>query len=153
MNKTVSLGSFASKNHKSYFPDEWTTKQCREHYDKLDKFRRGGNQPLEKLRKNLEEVFDNHSPTYRFFFIENFGYNAESWHGAKMNFTRSVAVSSIVGHILGIGDRHTGNILQHTGTGEVLQIDFGMVFEQSKLLPVPECVPFRLTRDVVDGKI
>ena len=75
----------------------------------------------------------------------------ESWHSAKMSYTRSVAVSSIVGHILGIGDRHLGNILIHQGTGEVVHIDFGIVFEQGKLLPIPEVIPFRLTRNIVDG--
>jgi len=30
-------------------------------------------------------------------------------------------------------------------------IDFGIVFEQGKTLTTPETVPFRLTRDVVDG--
>ena len=50
-----------------------------------------------------------------------------------MNFTRSVAVSSIVGHILGIGDRHLGNILVDQGSGEVVHIDFGFVFEQGKV--------------------
>ena len=55
------------------------------------------------------------------------------WHAARMRYTRSVAVSSMVGHILGIGDRHTSNILVHTKTGEVVQIDFGIVFEQGKV--------------------
>jgi ataxia telangiectasia mutated family protein len=57
----------------------------------------------------------------------------ETWHIAKMNFTRSVAVSSIVGHILGIGDRHLGNILIDQGSGGVVHIDFGFVFEQGKV--------------------
>ena len=57
----------------------------------------------------------------------------ESWHSAKMNFIRSVAVGSIVGHILGIGDRHLGNILIDQGSGEVVHIDFGFVFEQGKV--------------------
>ena len=68
-----------------------------------------------------------------------------------MNYTRSVAVSSIVGHILGIGDRHCKNILLHEKTGAVVHIDFGIVFEQGKLLSTPERVPFRLTRNVIDG--
>jgi len=68
-----------------------------------------------------------------------------------MSYIRSVAVNSIVGHILGIGDRHSHNILIHERTGEVVHIDFGIVFEQGKLLSTPETVPFRLTRDVVDG--
>ena len=32
-----------------------------------------------------------------------------------------------------------------------MHIDFGIVFEQGKTLLTPETVPFRLTRDMVDG--
>ena len=35
--------------------------------------------------------------------------------------------------ILGIGDRHRSNILVSRKTGEVLHIDFGLTFEQSKV--------------------
>jgi hypothetical protein len=42
-------------------------------------------------------------------------------------------LSITVGHILGIGDRHTSNILVHTKTGELVHIDFGYVFEQAKV--------------------
>jgi ataxia telangiectasia mutated family protein len=62
-----------------------------------------------------------------------------------------VAVTSIVGYILGIGDRHAQNILIDTVTAEVVHIDFGFVFEQGKTLTTPETVPFRLTRDIIDG--
>lgn len=33
----------------------------------------------------------------------------------------------------------------------MVHIDLGIAFEQGRVLPVPEVVPFRLTRDVVDG--
>lgn len=33
----------------------------------------------------------------------------------------------------------------------MVQIDFGIVFEQGKHLGIPETVPFRLTRDIIDG--
>ena len=36
----------------------------------------------------------------------------------------------MVGHVLGIGDRHAQNILVHTKTAEVVHIDFGIAFEQ-----------------------
>ena len=86
----------------------------------------------------------------------------------RLRYTRSVATTSIVGYILGLGDRHTSNILLHA-EGEVVHIDLGIAFDQvgsntplsryffpdtpgqGKLLPVPELVPFRLTRDMVDG--
>ena len=39
----------------------------------------------------------------------------------------------------------------HKGTAEVAHIDLGIAFEQGRFLNTPEQVPFRLTRDVVDG--
>ena len=56
-----------------------------------------------------------------------------------------------VGYILGLGDRHIQNILIDTKTAEMIHIDLGVAFEQGRILPTPETVPFRLTRDVVDG--
>ena len=43
------------------------------------------------------------------------------------------------------------NILIDTTTAELVHIDLGIAFEQGKILPIPETVPFRLTRDIVDG--
>jgi ataxia telangiectasia mutated family protein len=36
-------------------------------------------------------------------------------------------------------------------TAELVHIDLGIAFEQGKILPKPETIPFRLTRDIVDG--
>lgn len=66
-------------------------------------------------------------------------------------FAKSVAVSSMAGYVIGLGDRHCSNILIDSCTAEVVQIDLGIAFEAGRLLPQPELVPFRLTRDVVDG--
>ena len=35
--------------------------------------------------------------------------------------------------------------------GEIIHIDLGVAFEQGRILPTPETIPFRLTRDIVDG--
>ena len=63
----------------------------------------------------------------------------------------SCAINCIMGYLLGLGDRHTQNILIDLESAELIHIDLGVAFDQGKLLKTPECVPFRLTRDIVDG--
>jgi serine-protein kinase ATM len=87
----------------------------------------------DQKRRVFDTICANHSPVFRFFFVERFGHSTESWFASKCRYTRSVAVNSIVGHVLGIGDRHSNNILVHEKTGEVVHIDFGIVFEQGKV--------------------
>ena len=36
---------------------------------------------------------------------------------------------SVVGHILGLGDRHPSNIMLQRDTGKIVHIDFGDSFE------------------------
>lgn len=90
------------------------------------------------------------APVFRHFFMEMFP-DPVGWYRSRVAYTRSAAVNSIVGYVVGIGDRHTHNILIDTDTAELVHIDFGFVFEQSKALRIPEVVPFRLTRDIVDA--
>jgi FKBP12-rapamycin complex-associated protein len=54
---------------------------------------------------------------------------------------------SMVGYILGLGDRHPSNIMLQRHTGNIVHIDFGDCFEVAVLREkFPEKVPFRLTR-------
>lgn len=130
--------------HTRYYPGEWSTGLCHMHMN---------GSPTHELRPSYDEVCKNFSPAFRFFFLEKFSHSPQLWHKARMSYTRSCAVNSMVGHILGIGDRHSNNILIHEHTGEVVHIDFGFVFEQGKVQSTPETVPFRLTRDIVDGMV
>ncbi|EED86856.1 predicted protein [Thalassiosira pseudonana CCMP1335] len=151
VDNTMGFGEFMQDKGKKvgasskYFPGEWGNSACHAFYK--DNF--------DSSHEHRREVFDiickNRSPVFRFFFLEYFSTSMEAWHTARTLYTKSCAVNSIVGHILGIGDRHTQNLLVHTKTGEMVQIDFGIVFEQGTTLTTPETVPFRLTRDVVDG--
>ena len=50
-----------------------------------------------------------------------------------------------VGYLMGLGDRHLDNILMDSRTAELVHIDYNIVFERGRKLPVPEVVPFRLT--------
>ncbi|SCU87134.1 LAMI_0D04874g1_1 [Lachancea mirantina] len=89
-------------------------------------------------------------PLLRQFFSNSFT-NPEDWLEAKYTYTKGVATTSIVSYILGLGDRHLNNILLDKSSGEPIHIDLGVAFDQGRLLPIPELVPFRLTRDLVDG--
>jgi ataxia telangiectasia mutated family protein len=103
-----------------------------------------------RQRQVFDEVCEHLTPAFRYFFLERFP-QPQLWFARRTSYVRSVAVSSIVGYILGIGDRHAYNILLDKTTAEVVHIDFGITFEQGKVLTTPETVPFRLTRDIVDG--
>ncbi|RYY34815.1 hypothetical protein EON62_02975, partial [archaeon] len=73
--------------------------------------------------------------------------SSELWLERRTNYTRSLAVMSIVGYILGLGDRHPSNLMLDRATGKILHIDFGDCFEVAMTRDkVPERVPFRLTR-------
>jgi len=75
---------------------------------------------------------------------------AERWLERRTKYTRSLAVMSIVGYILGLGDRHLSNLMLDQISGEVLHIDFGDCFEVAiHRDKFPETVPFRLTRMLV----
>lgn len=83
------------------------------------------------------------------WFLEQFP-GGDAWYNAKLNFTRTYAVWSMVGHIIGLGDRHADNILVNRKTGETVHVDFDCIFEKGKKLGIPELVPFRLTKNFVD---
>jgi serine-protein kinase ATM len=98
--------------HSRYYPNEWSSDHCRgilaQLWKKYHERDDTGNEENDRLdhKKQLLEAFDmiyeHHSPVFRYFFVEKF-LNPETWYASKMRYTRSVAVSSIVGHILGIG--------------------------------------------------
>lgn len=65
----------------------------------------------------------------RFHFLE-IHKDPARWYQMRLNYTRSVATTSIVGHILGLGDRHCSNIMVDNSSGEQVQIDFGIAFDR-----------------------
>uniref|UniRef100_A0A0K0F940 Serine/threonine-protein kinase ATR n=1 Tax=Strongyloides venezuelensis TaxID=75913 RepID=A0A0K0F940_STRVS len=73
------------------------------------------------------------------------------WYNARLNYTRSSATMCMVGFILGLGDRHCENILLDQKSGEIIHVDYNILFNKGELLKIPEIVPFRLTRNIIDG--
>ncbi|CAG4946307.1 unnamed protein product [Parnassius apollo] len=73
----------------------------------------------------------------------------EQWWQMTRRYSYSVAVMSIIGYIIGLGDRHLDNVLVDLTSGEVVHIDYNVCFEKGKTLRVPEKVPFRMTPNLV----
>lgn len=141
---TMSLQDYLFPAHKRYFPGDHSSGRCRSYIDNArDK------SPKERVEAYRMAIQKFH-PVMRFFFMENFP-DPDDWFYKRLNYSRSMAATSMLGHVLGIGDRHTQNILLDTMSGEVVHIDLGIAFEQGRILPIPETVPFRLTRDMIDG--
>ena len=128
--------------HERYRPQDWKSRECR---DKL-----AACHTREDLRATFDKVCTKFKPVMHHFFLENFP-TPQLWYEKRLAYTRSVAVNSMVGYVIGLGDRHSSNILIDKETAEMVHIDLGVAFEQGKCLKTPEQVPFRMTRDVVDG--
>ncbi|USW55643.1 Putative phosphatidylinositol 3-/4-kinase, catalytic domain, FATC domain, UME [Septoria linicola] len=97
-----------------------------------------------------EEVLSQFEPVLHEWFTETYP-EPEIWFNARLRYARSAAVMSIVGHVLGLGDRHGENILLMEGTGGVFHVDFNCLFDKGLTFEKPELVPFRLTHNMVDA--
>lgn len=130
--------------HQRYQPKDWTAMACRAAMQKVHK-----SSTEERLRV-YQEICNNFHPVFRYFFFEQFP-EPSRWFERRRAYVHSVATGSVVGYVLGLGDRHCANILVDKHSAELIHIDLGVAFEQGRVLNTPETVPFRLTRDIVDG--
>ncbi|XP_029344827.1 serine-protein kinase ATM [Acyrthosiphon pisum] len=130
--------------HQKYRPQDMTPAEAR---NKLRSFQ--VQSELTKQKTYLD-ICKKLKPVFRYYFFEKF-LSPSIWFERRQAYIHSVATTSMVGYILGLGDRHIQNILIDNITAELIHIDFGIAFEQGTVLSTPETVPFRLTRDIVDG--
>jgi serine/threonine-protein kinase ATR len=89
-------------------------------------------------------------PRFHKWFVLRFPDPA-AWFAARTLYTRSAAAWSMVGHVVGLGDRHAENILLDCRSGECVHVDFDCLFDKGLGLRTPELVPFRLTHNMVDA--
>lgn len=67
---------------------------------------------------------------------------------AMITWTKQLSCWSYVGYFLGFGDRHCDNILIDPKTAELMHVDFECVMDKGTTLPIPEIVPFRMTKNI-----
>jgi serine/threonine-protein kinase ATR len=97
-----------------------------------------------------DKILNKFPPVLHEWFVETFP-EPEAWFAARLRYTRSCAVMSIVGHVLGLGDRHGENVLLEQGNGGTFHVDFNCLFDKGLTFEKPELVPFRLTHNMVDA--
>jgi ataxia telangiectasia mutated family protein len=143
---TMPLSDYLQPAHHKYYPTDLSWSRCRE---KLHSIAQQTTDAKSKL-KVFQEIEASFNPVLHFFYLERF-VDPDEWFERRLAYTRSTAAISMLGHVLGLGDRHCHNILLDQKSGEAVHIDLGIAFEAGRILPVPEVVPFRLSRDIVDG--
>ena len=157
---TIPIGNYLNKTHEKYRrPQDYLPAIARKKMSEAAKLaqkqqqkKKGGGHHLQTLKKAYDDICIRFPPIFHKFFLNKYYiYTSNDWFNARLSFIISCALNSIVGYLLGLGDRHTQNILIDLKTSELIHIDLGVAFDQGKLLKTPELVPFRLTRDIVDG--
>jgi serine/threonine-protein kinase ATR len=109
------------------------------------------------------------------WFLSTFP-DPQDWFSARLSYVRTTAVMSMVGFIVGLGDRHGENILFDAVCGDAVHVDFSCLFNKGSfpnlffLFSViflliflclslnlglsfewPEQVPFRLTHNMIEA--
>jgi ataxia telangiectasia mutated family protein len=120
---TIPLYDYLIPAHAKYFPKDWKALKCRNSIADVQ------GKSRDVRVKEFQKVMENFHPVMHFFFMHEFN-GPDAWYACRLAYTRSTAAISILGHVLGLGDRHGHNILLDTKTGEIVHIDLGVAFEQ-----------------------
>lgn len=144
VSNTIPLNDVLLPMHEKYHPKDLRSGNVRKQIEVAK------GESKEVRIRTFKDAIAKFRPAMRYWFLESFP-DPDEWYERRLSYTRSTAASSILGYVMGLGDRHLHNILVDRKTGEVVHIDLGVAFEAGKVLPIPEIIPFRLTRDMVDG--
>ncbi|XP_020211373.1 serine/threonine-protein kinase ATR isoform X2 [Cajanus cajan] len=125
------------------FDRQKTNPQIKQIYDQCQ-----GKMPEDDMLKN--KILPMFPPVFHKWFLTTFSEPA-AWFRARVAYAHTTAVWSMVGHIVGLGDRHGENILFDSTSGDCVHVDFSCLFDKGLQLEKPELVPFRLTQNMIDG--
>lgn len=98
----------------------------------------------------LTTLLPKHPPILSEFFRKNFP-DPYSWYEARAAYIRTTAVMSMVGYIVGLGDRHGENLSIDCKNGDCVHVDFNCLFNTGEKFQYPERVPFRLTQNMISA--
>ncbi|CBQ70513.1 related to serine-protein kinase atr [Sporisorium reilianum SRZ2] len=97
-----------------------------------------------------ERVLAKFAPVFHEWFLATFP-DPSAWLQARSAYARTAAVMSMVGFVLGLGDRHGENILFDSVSGDTVHVDLNCLFDKGQRFEIAERVPFRLTQNMVDA--
>ncbi|GFP89089.1 serine/threonine-protein kinase atr [Phtheirospermum japonicum] len=111
------------------FDRQKTNPQIKRIYDQSQ-----GTPEDEMLKTKILPMFP---PAFHKWFLNTFSEPA-MWFRARIAYAHTTAVWSMVGHIVGLGDRHGENILFDSTTGDCVHVDFSCLFDKGLQLEKPE---------------
>ncbi|KAJ3372394.1 hypothetical protein HDU91_003440 [Kappamyces sp. JEL0680] len=144
---TAPLGEVLHDAHMQWNKGDWPLPRCRQ---KMKEEHDRSNSTAKSKLKLFQDILGHVRPVFSKLFFSSYR-DPIAWYQNRSRYMKSVAASSMGGYMLGVGDRHSQNLLLDTATGEIIHIDLGIAFDQGKLLSTPEMVPFRLTQNLVDA--
>ncbi|PWN39253.1 hypothetical protein IE81DRAFT_40965 [Ceraceosorus guamensis] len=97
-----------------------------------------------------KQVLSRYPSVFHEWFIATFP-EPSAWLKARSAYAHTLAVMSMVGYVLGLGDRHGENILFDASNGDTVHVDLNCLFEKGLSFEIKEVVPFRLTHNMVDA--
>lgn len=123
---------------------------CRKDFEAIQELEEDPSRNGERVTLYREKILSRFPAILHKWYTMNFSTPAQ-WFDARINFSRSSATWSMVGHIVGLGDRHGENIMLDYDSGYVVHVDFDCLFDKGLQLAKPEVVPFRLTPNMLDA--
>lgn len=104
---------------------------------------------LDGLKKS--EHYPYNEGGLRAYFLQTYGGpDSRAFKAAQTNFMQSLAGYSVISYLLGLKDRHNGNVMIDT-RGHLIHIDFGFVMGMAPGNEFSmERAPFKLTKEYVE---
>ncbi len=102
----------------------------------------------EANRRNLATLMERYPTVFGEWFVRTFP-DPQTWLMSRLGYARTTAVMSMVGYVIGLGDRHAENIMYDSTNGDTVHVDLNCMFNRGDELKIPEVVPFRLTQNLV----